>query len=303
VLVIAGPTATGKTGLSLALAELLTGDGARVEVISADSRQIYRGMDIGTAKVPADDRARVPHHGLDLVDPDRPFSVADFVDHARDALATIAARRALALLVGGTGLYLRAVARGLPTDELPYDPELRATIEADLAQNGLEVVASRLEDLAPAMAARTDLRNPRRVSRALELATLRGDHPPPAPVGYPAPSAWLGIEVPPDELRERIATRARQQFQAGLIEEADALRRRYDPNLQAFTAIGYREAFAVLDGSLGTEDAIAVDAARNVAFARRQRTWFRSEPDIEWQPPETSLTAALDRARRLREIA
>jgi tRNA dimethylallyltransferase len=274
-----------------------------VEVISADSRQVYRGMDIGTAKVTAEVRERIPHHGLDLIDPDQSFSVADFADHARDALAGIAERRALALMVGGTGLYLRAVARGLPTDELPHDPGLRATIEADLARDGLEVVASRLEELAPAMAARTDLRNPRRVSRALEVATLRGDQPLPPPVGYPAHSTWVGIEVPPDELRDRIATRAREQFQAGLVEEADALRRRYDPNLRAFSAIGYREAFAVLEGTLGVEDAIEVDAARNVSFARRQRTWFRSEPGIEWLPTADAETRAVELAHRLLETA
>jgi tRNA dimethylallyltransferase len=242
LLVIAGPTATGKTELSLAVADAMAREGTAVDIISADSRQVYRGMDIGTAKVTAEVRARVTHHGLDLVDPDQPFTVADFATHARAALAGIAARDGIAILAGGTGLYLRAVGRGLATDELPHDPDLRASIEADLAREGLEMVATRLEELAPALAARTDLQNPRRVSRALEVATLRGDTPLPRLLGYPAPSAWLGIDIPGDELRDRIAARARAQFESGLINEADTLRRRFDPSLRAFSAIGYREA-------------------------------------------------------------
>jgi tRNA dimethylallyltransferase len=303
LLVIAGPTATGKTELSLVVADAMAREGIPVEIISADSRQVYRGMDIGTAKVTAEVRARVTHHGLDLVDPDQPFTVADFAAHARAALAGIAARDGLALLAGGTGLYLRAVGRGLATDELPHDPELRASIEADLAREGLEMVATRLEELAPALAARTDLQNPRRVSRALEVAALRGDAPLPPLLGYPAPSAWLGLDIPTDEHRDRIAARARAQFESGLIDESDALRRRFDPSLRAFSAIGYREAFAVLEGTMTVAEAIEVDAARNVAFARRQRTWFRAEPGIDWRAPDEAPAAATASARRLLESA
>ena len=160
LLVIAGATATGKTGLAIDVAERLRADGVPAEVISADSRQVFRGLDIGTAKVPAAERADVPHHGLDLVDPDQPFSVADFVRHARAALGQINDRRGIALLVGGTGLYLRAVARGLDTDALPSDPELRARIESDLARDGLTPAAERLRALAPKLASRIDLENP-----------------------------------------------------------------------------------------------------------------------------------------------
>jgi tRNA dimethylallyltransferase len=303
LLVIAGPTATGKTELSLVVADAMAREGIPVEIISADSRQVYRGMDIGTAKVTAEVRARVTHHGLDLVDPDQPFTVADFAAHARAALAGLAARDGLALLAGGTGLYLRAVGRGLATDELPHDPELRASIEADLAREGLEMVATRLEELAPALAARTDLQNPRRVSRALEVAALRGDAPLPPLLGYPAPSAWLKLDIPTDEHRDRIAARARAQFESGLIDESDALRRRFDPSLRAFSAIGYREAFAVLEGTMTVAEAIEVDAARNVAFARRQRTWFRAEPGIDWRAPDEAPAAATASARRLLENA
>ncbi|HEY4753608.1 MAG TPA: tRNA dimethylallyltransferase, partial [Candidatus Limnocylindrales bacterium] len=135
-------------------------------------------------------------------------------------------------------------------------------------------------ELAPRLAARTDLRNPRRVVRALEIASLRGDAPLPALLGYPAPTAGLQLVVEPSEHRRRIALRARAQFDAGLVEEARTLRERFDPALPAFSAIGYRESWAHLDGELSLEQAIELDAKRNVDFARRQRTWFRAEPSL-----------------------
>ena len=282
LLVIAGPTATGKTALSLAVARALRAEGVAAEIISADSRQVYRGLDIGTAKATPEQRALVPHHGLDLVEPDEAYSVADFVRHAHGALRDIAARGGLALLVGGTGLWLRAVARGLDVDALPFDPDVRAGIEAGLARDGVSALAARLRQQAPTLAASTDLRNPRRVVRALEIAELVGDRPRPPARGYPGPVAWLGLAPEPGTHRSWIIGRARAQFETGLVEEARRLRERFDPRLPAFSAIGYAEAWAVLDGELTLEAAIERDAQRNVAFARRQRTWFRAEPDIRW---------------------
>jgi tRNA dimethylallyltransferase len=294
LLVVAGATATGKTGLSLEVARALRADGLAAEIISADSRQVFRGLDIGTAKVPPEVRAEIPHHGLDLVEPDRPFSVADFARHAREVLAGIGASHGIGLLVGGTGLYLRAVARGLDTESLPADPAVRARAEATIEGEGLHVAVARLRSLAPTLASRIDLANPRRVARALEIAELRGDAPPPPPLGYPAPVAWVGLRVPAAEHQRWIEARAREQFEAGLIDEARALRDRFDPTLPAFSAIGYREAWAVLDGELTLEAAIALDARRNVQFAKRQATWFRSEPGIEWL--NATDPAALDRS-------
>jgi len=282
LIVIAGATATGKTALAIELAEALRAGGRPAEIISADSRQVYRGLDIGTAKVAVAERARVPHHGLDLVDPDQPFSVADFVTHANGVLHDLGARDAVAILAGGTGLYLRAVARGLDTDALPSDPEVRARLEDELARDGLTALVARLTALAPRLAATVDLRNPRRVVRALEIAELNGDAPRPPARGYPGPVSWFGLAVEPAAHRARIAARAQAQFDAGLIEEAAALRVGYDPALPAFSAIGYREAWGVLDGDLTRDAAIELDARRNLAFAKRQRTWFRSEPGIEW---------------------
>jgi tRNA dimethylallyltransferase len=282
LVVLAGATATGKTELAIRLAEAVARDGRPAAVISADSRQVFRGLDIGTAKATAADRARVTHHGLDVAEADEPFSVADFVDHARTALAALATSGGVAILAGGTGLYLRAVGRGLDTDALPSDAGTRARLEADLLAGGLDPLVERLRDLAPSAAARIDTRNPRRVVRALEIAEIDGDRPPPALHGYPGPIVWLGLTVTPTVHAERIATRARGQFDAGLLEEARALRERFDPGLPAFSAIGYREAWAVLDGELSRDAAIELDARRNIAFAKRQATWFRTEPDIAW---------------------
>ena len=300
LLVIAGATATGKTGLSIAVAQALRDKGVPAEIISADSRQVFRGMDIGTAKVPEGERAGVPHHGLDLVEPDEPFSVVDFVRHARGALGGIAAAGGIAVLVGGTGLYLRAVARGLDAEALPFDPAVRAAIEARLATDGLASVVQHLTAIAPRLASRIDVANPRRVARALEIAELRGDAIRPPATGYGAPVAWLGLRLAPDTHRAWIARRAREQFDAGLVEEARSLRDRFDPALPAFSAIGYREAWAVIDGELALDVAIELDATRNLQFAKRQATWFRSEPGIEWRDVAgDTLEPALATARAL----
>lgn len=279
LVVIGGPTATGKTGLAIRLALALREDAVAAEVISADSRQVYRGMDVGTAKPTLAERRGVPHHGLDLVDPDEPFSVADFARAVDVTLAGIAARRAIALLVGGTGLWLRAVSGGLALADLPSDPAVRAGIERCLERDGLAALAGRLRARAPGLAARVDIRNPRRVARALEIAELRGDVALPAPRGYGGPVLRIGLDVADRALHRRwIEARAAAQLDGGLPEEAARLRARYPEALQAFSAIGYREAFDLLDGRLDRAGFLAVNVARNAGFARRQRTWFRAEP-------------------------
>lgn len=305
LIVLAGPTATGKTELAIRLAEGLRARGRPAAVISADSRQVFRGLDIATAKVSETDRARVPHYGIDLVYPDQPFSVADFVARTHGVLATLASDGAVAILAGGTGLYLRAVGRGLDMEALPSDVGLRNRLEAELVADGLLASVKRLEHLAPVLATGVDLRNPRRVVRALEIAELRGDGPPPPPRGYPGPIVWLGLSVHPHAHAARIATRARAQFDAGLIEEARDLRERFDPGLPAFSAIGYREAWSVIDGELTLPAAIELDRKRNLAFSKRQRTWFRSEPDITWLDATDELpeSAALEAAQRLLDEA
>jgi len=299
LVVIGGPTATGKTGLAIALAEGLHARGIPAEIVSADSRQVYRGLDIGTAKATATERARVVHHGIDLVEPDVTYSVADFRAHALAALESMGERGAVGILAGGTGFWLRAVTAGIDTDALPHDADVRAAIEERLARDGVEAAAEALTVLAPTLAARTDLRNPRRVARALEIATIRGDAPLPAPVGYGAPVLGIQLVVEPGEHRRRIAERARAQFDAGLVDEARSLRERFDPTLPSLSSIGYRESWAYLDGECTLDEAVAADAQRNLQFARRQATWFRREPDLEpvdaTDDPQPALQPRIDR--------
>jgi tRNA dimethylallyltransferase len=284
--------------LALALAET----GQRVEILSADSRQVYRGMDVGTAKPTAAEQRGVAHHLLDLVDPDAAFSVAEFVRAAEPVLKDLAARQAGALIVGGTGLWLRAVATGLDVDASPADPGLRARLEAELTNDGLAAMAARLATRAPIRAARTDLRNPRRVVRALEIATLRGDGPPARPLGYGGRVLRLNLTLDPALNHAWIERRAMGQLDGGLPEEAALLRARYGPNLRSFSAIGYHEALDLLDGRLDRAGFLAVNVARNVAFARRQRTWFRADAfgdlQLDLDAAGDPLEAALDAARR-----
>lgn len=303
LIVIAGATATGKTALALELAGSLAARGVAAEIISADSRQVYRGMDIGTAKATPAERARVPHHGLDLVDPDEPFSVSEFVTCAAGALTGIAGRGALAILAGGTGFYLRAVARGLAVDELPWNADVRAAVQAALVSEGLPALVAELRRIAPDRAASIDLLNPRRVVRALEIARLQGDAPLPEPRGYGRAVLWLGLTVDPPVLRERIRSRARGQFDAGLVDETLGLMARFDPTLPSFSGIGYAESLAVIEGRLSLDEAVAEDARRNALFARRQTTWFRREPDVAWLDATGALPLPEALAATLRHLA
>lgn len=279
LVVIGGPTASGKTDFSVRLALALEADGIPAEIISADSRQVYRGTDVATAKPTLAERRGVPHHGLDLADPDERFSVADFAAHVEVVLAAIAARGGVAILVGGTGFWLRAIADGLDLDALPWDPAVRAALEADLAASGLGSLVERLREATPGLASRVDLRNPRRVVRALEIATFSGDAPLPEPRGYPGPVLRLSLDVADRSMhRAMIERRAAAQLDGGILPEAEALRARYPSSLPAFSAIGYREAWNLLDGRIDRARYLAANAGRNLAYARRQRTWFRAAP-------------------------
>jgi len=239
-------------------------------------------MDVATAKPTPAERAAAPHHCLDLVDPDEPFSAADYRAAALDALHGIADRGGTALLVGGTGLYLRTVARGLPVDVRDADPMVRASLEERLAGDGLEPLLDELRTRDPAGAVAIDQHNPRRVVRALERAIISGTARPPEPEGYPAPVTWLGLRMEPPAHRARIRTRIEAHFAGGLLEEAASLRERYPEDLRAFSAMGYREAFDVLAGRCSMAEAAERDAVRTWAYVRRQRTWFRSEPGVTW---------------------
>ena len=273
---LVGPTGSGKSAVAQHLA--LKSRPPR-PVLAADSMTIYRGMDVGTAKPDAADRAAVPSFGFDLVDPDRPFSVGDWLAAVRAAAPAIAACGAPPIVVGGTGLYVKCLTEGL--DGAPTDPVHRAAAEALLNAEGLEALQAAARALNPAEFAKLrDPENPRRVVRAYEL--LAAGQPLPVAAERPKPKL-AGLALPPDELRARIARRARQMFAYGLVEEVRALRAKY-PALSdtARHAIGYEEAGLVLDGRIPEEEAIRRTALRTGQYAKRQMTWFRHQADVVW---------------------
>ena len=279
---VVGPTASGKTDLALALAGRL---GA--EILVADSRQVYRGMDVGTATPDAAARAAVPHHLLDLVDPDEPFSVADWVERARAVVDEVAARGHLPLVVGGTGLYVSALVDGHDYAAQPWSPEVRQRLADELEVAGLEPLAARLSERAPDAAGRIDLRNPRRVLRALERVEASSGGGEVRADPYPGPVILVALDRPRDVLYRRIDQRARQLFDAGLLDEVRRLLDAgFGPDLRPMTGHGYREAAAYLAGKWTLERAVEVTARRTRQYAKRQLTWFRRDPRVLW------LTAA-----------
>ena len=275
---IVGPTASGKTDLALALAERMP-----VEILVADSRQVYRGMDVGTAKPDASARAKVPHHLLDLVDPDEPFSVAQWVARARQVIGEIAGRGRLPMVVGGTGLYVSALVDGHDYAAQGWSPELRGRLARELETEGLEPLAARLATHAPDTAARTDLRNPRRVLRALERVDAGDGGAEPQGEPYGGRVAMVGVSRPREGLYRRIDERAEWLFANGLLEEVRGLLDAgYGPDLRPMSGHGYREAAAHLAGESSLEQAIALTARRTRQYAKRQLTWFRRDARIMW---------------------
>jgi len=277
---VVGPTAAGKTELSLALADRFP-----IEILVADSRQVYRGMDVGTAKVGVDARRRVPHHLLDVVEPSEPFTVARWVELARALLPQISARGRLPLVVGGTGLYVTALVDGFDFASQPWSPEVRHRLAEELEAEGLAGLAQRLERLDPTSAARTDLRNPRRLLRALERAVLnRGAAA--ATIGaepFPGRVALICLTRPLPVLDRRIGERASAMFRAGLLDETRALLGRgLDPAVPALTGHGYAEAARHLAGEWSLEQAIETTARRIRRYARRQLSWFRRDRRLVW---------------------
>ena len=305
--VLAGPTASGKTALSLELAAHFP-----LEVISADAMMIYRDLDIGTAKPSVAERGGVAHHLIDILEPNTPFSVAQWVMAAEDAITDILARGKVPLVVGGTGFYIRALSQGLPSTPAS-DPEAMRRLEVELKKQGLDAMLAELENASPEDAERSQ-RNPRRVLRALEI--LRGTGRAPASFAqHPPKFAYQKFVLMPGKvaLEPRIAARTRAMLESGLLEEARALIPVFtsggseERRATSFQAIGYKQA---LDHLLGVRDANGVtqtisleETERRInlvsrQYAKRQETWFRSEPDSQLFPTlETAreaLTAALE---------
>jgi len=280
VLVLVGPTAGGKTALGIALARVLGG-----EVVNADAMQLYRGMDIGTAKPSVAERGGVVHHLLDLWEPGEPGSVAEHQRRGRETVDALRARGMASVVVGGSGLYVRAL-----LDDLAFpgtDAGLRSRLEAELAQRGPAALHARLAVLDPAAAAAVLPTNGRRVVRALEVVELTGE-PFAAtlpPYGQPRWDAvQLGLDPPADVLDERIAARVQRMWDAGLVEEVRRLRAG-GLSRTASRALGYAQVLAWLDGDLPDEEAARRETVRATRrFARRQRAWFRRDPRVVWLP-------------------
>ena len=273
---LVGPTASGKTALALDVAERLG-----MEVLSLDSMQVYRGMDVGTAKASTRERARVPHHLLDLVDPRERFDVQAWLAAAERALGDVLARGRRGLFVGGTGFYLAALVRGL-FDGPPVDLAVRARVEARAAELGAEALHGELVRRDPASAERVHPNDVRRVVRALEVLEQTGrplsawqQEWSAAPSPRQRGARIVGLEVPVEVLDQRIRERTREMLHAGWPEEAQRLRDAGGLGESAVQALGYAEALAVAEGRLTLDEAAAEIALRTRQFARRQRTWYR----------------------------
>jgi tRNA dimethylallyltransferase len=285
-LVILGPTASGKSALAMEIAR----ERGDVEIVAVDSMQVYRGMDIGTGKPTAADRAAVPHHCLDLADPSEDFTVTRYRAAYDDAVAAIERRGHTALLVAGTGLYLRAV-----TDRLPIPgqwPDVKAELEAE---TDLDALYHRLTELDPLAASRTTATNRRRIVRALEVTIGSGKPFSSFGPGLDTYGAsdfrFVGLDVDPAELRDNIAARLDGMLAAGFVEEVRGLRGHMSRT--ARQALGYRELLEHLDGESSLDDAVDLARRRTVTFARRQRAWFRRDPRVVWRKPVEAKAALL----------
>jgi tRNA dimethylallyltransferase len=285
LLVIVGPTGVGKTAVALKLAAALP-----LEVVNADSRQVYRGMDIGTGKPTAEEQAAVPHHLIDVVDPDQPYHVARFRADALAAIYDIRRRGRLAAVVGGTGLYVRALLKGLSPGP-PADAALRAELESYAAGSGPAALHARLAVLDPESARRLHANDRVRIIRALEIG-LRGGTPDPVRA---AAADWrrassgtfrllmVGLRRSREALAIRLAERARAMAARGMMEEvARLLAAGYDESLPAMGGIGYRQFCAVVSGRLTQPEALRLMIRDTVRYAKRQMTWFARDPEIRW---------------------
>lgn len=289
VVVILGATATGKTDLALRLAERFP-----IEIVNADSRYLYRGMDIGTAKPSEEERQRVPHHLIDILDPDESYSLARFLDDAYAAVEDIGSRGNLAVVVGGTPQYVRAFIEGWTMPRVPPDDELRARLD----ELPTEELVERLRAMDPASAERVGLANRRRMIRALEvyeksgvpMSEQSGKEPPPYRL------ILVGLRRSREDLYERIDERARWMFEHGILDEARQLLP-LDPSLPALSSIGYPEARAAVLGEIDLETAIERARFSTHRYARHQMTWFRRFPAAHWfdaaSPTLTDDVAAL----------
>ncbi|MDN4593845.1 tRNA (adenosine(37)-N6)-dimethylallyltransferase MiaA [Polycladomyces subterraneus] len=280
LLVIVGPTAVGKTALSLQLAESFRG-----EIISGDSMQVYRYMDIGTAKATPAERARVPHHMIDIVDPDYPFSVDEFQRMVKEKIREIQSRGNLPMLVGGTGLYVQSVTHGYQLPGVKEDPAFREEMHRLADEQGNEALHRRLAKVDPETASRLHPNDRRRIIRALEVFHAKG-----VPFSHLQKqegslynTLWIGLTMPREQLYERINRRVDQMMADGLVEEVKRLRALgYRGDLTSMQALGYKEIQQYLDGRWTLEEAVEAIKRGTRKFAKRQLSWFRRLKEIRW---------------------
>ncbi|MHA7986976.1 tRNA (adenosine(37)-N6)-dimethylallyltransferase MiaA [Rathayibacter sp. CAU 1779] len=312
ILAIVGPTGTGKSDLAVDVATKLGERGIRAEIVGADAMQLYRGMDIGTAKLPVAERGGIAHHLIDVLDSTEEATVAWYQPRAREAIAGIRARGALPILVGGSGLYVSSV---LYDFAFPArDPELRARLEAEAPASGIAPLLERLRRLDPVTAERVDAANPRRVIRALEVAELQqqgyGAALPERPELW-SPATVIGLHVPRPKLVERLDARVERMWQSGLLEEVRGLLDRgIEQGVTAARAIGYAQAIAQLRGDLSQAEAIAETQRLTRRYARRQVSWFKRYAELEWLDADGDVgsdhedaTASADVRGRLTDAA
>jgi tRNA dimethylallyltransferase len=282
---VVGATGTGKSDLALRLAEHLRARGNAAEIVNADAMQLYRGMDIGTAKLSVDERRGIPHHLFDVREVTEEAAVAWYQPLARAAIDDIHGRGGDAIIVGGSGLYVSSVIFDFRFP--PRDPAVRERLERELDQSGAPALFARLQTLDAATAARVDPKNARRIVRALEVleqgSATHGAALPEQPVLWHADTRILGVHVDRPELVERLDRRAERMWEQGLIDEVRALRvAGIEQGITASRAIGYAQALAQLRGEKAQPDAIAETQALTRRYARRQVSWFKRYPELEW---------------------
>lgn len=300
VYAIVGPTAVGKTKASFELARRIGG-----EIVSVDSRQVYRYLDVGTDKISPADRRIVPHHLIDIADPDEVYTAADFLVDTEQAIARIRARGRIPLLAGGTAMYYKALEGNLLSESLPKDDAVRRDLEAIAEDYGAGVLHDTLNQVDPESAARIHANDKIRIVRALEIYRLTGRsatemYAEQAKMPSSCTPVYFGITAPRGLLYERIERRVAEQFHAGYPEEvAWLLNHGYSRNLPSLQGFGYRELVDYLDGKLTFDEALAGDVRATKAFSRRQMTWFRQFSPILWYDvAEMSLDSIVEDMER-----
>ena len=281
IAVVIGPTAVGKTDLSIELALRYNG-----EIISGDSMQVYKGMDIGTAKIMPQEQRGVPHHLIDIKEPDEPFSAAEFQQRAIEAAEDIRCRGRLPIIAGGTGLYIQSVLYDYHFTETPSDPVYRAALEEEVLRDGIEPVYGRLVSIDPESAEKIHPNNTRRVIRALEIFHCTGEtmssQQEQQPEGLKYDTALIGLTMERQKLYSRIDRRVDMMMEAGLLEEAGRFYKEGLRNCQSIQAIGYKELYGYFDGTYTLEEAVGQIKQNSRRYAKRQLTWFRNKMDVKW---------------------